>query len=126
MTRPMAVATGTGRLSAAETIVISRERPFGAEPIRQRSRLGPSSISTAGAIRVEMVTVRTTTIASVPASEASSEPGRTKIETSIESSRVLPANIVVRPAVRRVIVAASSGSRPAASSSRKRETISSA
>ena len=75
---------------------------------------------------VAIATVRITTIASVPASDASSEPGRMKIETSIESSSVLPANIVVRPAVRRVAQAASTGSFPAASSSRKRETISSA
>ena len=47
-------------------------------------------------------------------------------ETSIESSSVVPAKTVVRPAVRRVTRAASSGSSPAASSSRKRETISSA
>ncbi len=62
----------------------------------------------------------------VPASEASSEPGRMKRETIIESSRVLPANITVRPACRRVNRAASTGSFPSASSSRKRETISSA
>ena len=47
-----------------------------------------------------------------------------KNATSIESSRVLPANAVVRPAVRRVTVAASIGEVPFASSSRKRETIS--
>ena len=49
-----------------------------------------------------------------------------KNATSIESIRVLPAKTVVRPAVRRVTRAASSGSAPPASSSRKRETISSA
>ena len=47
-------------------------------------------------------TLRTTTSATVPASEASSEPGTMKKATSIESSRVLPAKTVVRPAVRRV------------------------
>ena len=67
-----------------------------------------------------------TTMQTVPASEASSEPGRMKSETIIESSRVLPAKQTVRPAWRRVSRAASIGSWPSASSSRKRETISSA
>ncbi len=49
-----------------------------------------------------------------------------KNATSIESIRVLPAKTVVRPAVRRVAGPRRSGSLPAASSSRKRETISSA
>ena len=71
-------------------------------------------------------TVSTTTSARVPASEASSAPGTMKKATSIESTSVLPAKTVVRPAVRRVAQAASIGSAPAASSSRKRETISSA
>ena len=66
-----------------------------------------------------------TTIA-VPANEISSEPGITKSVTSIARKRVEPAKTIVRPAVRRVIRAASRTSAPAASSSRKRETISSA
>jgi len=70
-----------------------------------------------------VVTEIAVTRIAVPARESSSEPGRTKTETSIETKRVVPANIVVRPAVRRVEWAASIGSLPAASSSRKRETI---
>ena len=66
-----------------------------------------------GRRRWRRATLRTTTIASVPASEASSEPGTMNSETSIESSRVLPAKTVVRPAVRRVARAASSGLGPA-------------
>ena len=54
-----------------------------------------------------------TTITTVPASEASSGPGTMNSATIIESSRVLPAKTVVRPAVRRVIRAASSGVGPA-------------
>ncbi len=66
-----------------------------------------------------------TTIA-VPAIESNSVPGITNSVTSIARKSVEPAKAIVRPAVRRVIRAASSGSAPAASSSRKRETISSA
>ena len=72
------------------------------------------------------MTLRTTTIATVPASETSSDPGRISSETSIESSRVEPAKATVRPAWRRVSRAASTGSAPFASSSRKRDTINSA
>ena len=60
----------------------------------------------------------------VPARESRSDPGRTKTETAIEAKSVVPAKSVVRPAVRRVARAASRGALPAASSSRKRETIS--
>ena len=49
-----------------------------------------------------------------------------KNATSIDSIRVLPAKTVVRPAVCRVARAASTGAAPPASSSRKRDTISSA
>ncbi len=125
-TTPIRIAASAGRFSAAPTTTISRELPFGARPIRQRLMLGPTSTSRAGPTRVATATLSTTTIATVPASEASSGPGTTKIETSIEISSVLPAKIVVRPAVRRVMAAAVCGSFPAASSSRKRETISSA
>ena len=59
----------------------------------------------------------------MPASESSSEPGRTKTVTIIETKSVEPAKRVVRPAVWRVAQAASSGSAPSPSSSRKRETI---
>ena len=105
-------------------MVISRERsPLGARPIRQRSMLGPSRTSIGGPSSVATTTVSTTTIARVPASEASSAPGTTKKATTIESTSVLPAKIVVRPAVRRVVQAASIGSAPPAISSRKRETI---
>ena len=62
---------------------------------------------TAGPATVATRTLRTTTSATVAAREASSEPGTTKKATPIESSRVLPANAVVRPAVRRVVAAAS-------------------
>ena len=54
-------------------------------------------------------TLSTTTSATVAASEASSEPGTMKKATSIESSSVLPAKTVVRPAVRLVARAASTG-----------------
>ncbi len=70
-----------------------------------------------------MTLIAVTRIA-VPARERSSDPGSTKIETIIETNRVVPAKTVVRPAVRRVAWAACSGSLPASSSSRKRETIS--
>ena len=80
-------------------------------------------MSTAGPAIVETRTLSTTTRPTVAASEASSEPGTMKKATSIESSRVLPAKAVVRPAVRRVSAAASVGETPLASSSRKRETI---
>ena len=59
------------------------------------------------------------------ASERSSEPGCRKDERRIEVKRVAPANTVVRPAVRLVVVAACHGEAPAASSSRKRETMNS-
>ena len=62
----------------------------------------------------------------VPASESSSEPGRTRTETTIEAKRVVPEKSVVRPAVRRVEAAAAAGLAPLASSSRNRDTISSA
>ena len=107
------------------TTAIRPERsPAGGPPIRQRSRFGPSRVSSAGPAIVATRTLSTTTRATVAASEASSEPGTMKKATSIESSRVLPAKAVVRPAVRRVTVAASIGGIPFASSSRKRETIS--
>ena len=86
-------------------------------PIRTRTD-GPSTV----AIRA----VSVTTMASVPASEASRAPGTTKRATTIERTRVLPAKTTVRAAVRRVVQAAVTGSAPSASSSRKRETISSA
>ena len=88
--------------------------------------LGPSRTRIGGPSSVATTTVSTTTIASVPASEASRTPGTMKKATAIESTSVLPAKTVVRPAVRRVVQAASIGSAPAAISSRKRETISSA
>ncbi len=123
---PISSAATSGRFRAPLTIVISRERSLAGLPIRQRLTLGPISVSTAGPTTVATVTLRITTIITVPASEASSDPGRMNSATSIESSRVLPANIAVRPAVWRVRRAASAGSVPFASSSRKRETISSA
>ena len=93
-------------------------------PIRQRLTLWPSSASSAGATIVATVTLRMTTTIRVPASETSSAPGRIGTETTIARNRVLPAKTVVRPAVLRVFAAASNGSAPSASSSRKRETIS--
>ena len=86
----------------------------------------PSSNSSEGPTTVAAMTLSTTTIATVPASEASSEPGTMKRATIIDSSRVLPAKATVRPACRLVAQAASRGSAPSANSSRKRETISSA
>ncbi len=121
---PFASSSGLG---AAPTTAINLESPAPAGlPIRQRSTLGPSRVSSAVPTTVATVTLRSTTMISVPASEASSEPGRMNSETTIESISVLPANIVVRPAVRRVRRAASAGAAPPASSSRKRETINSA
>ena len=77
----------------------------------------------AGTTSVAVVTLRTTTIATVPASDTSSDPGRISSETSIESKSVEPAKATVRPAWRRVSRAATTGSEPASSSSRKRDTI---
>ncbi len=87
--------------------------------------MGPSTTSSAGPTIVATSTLSATTIVTVPASEASSDPGTMKSATTIEISRVLPAKIVVRPAVARVAQAASKVVAPAANSSRKRETISS-
>ena len=127
MSAPIAIAAGAGRRRAAATSAIRPERsPAGGAPIRQRLRLGPSRVSSAGPAIVATRTLSTTTRATVAAREASREPGTMKKATSIESSRVLPAKAVVRPAVRRVTAAAVGGSSPPASSSRKRETISSA
>ena len=83
----------------------------------------PSRESKGGARKIAVIKEIAVTKIAVPASESNSEPGRTKIETSIEANRVVPANRVVRPAVRLVDQAASPGLLPAASSSRKRETI---
>ena len=71
-------------------------------------------------------TLTTVTTIAVPASERNSDPGITQRVTAIARTRVEPAKAVVRPAVRRVRAAAASEPLPAASSSRKRETINSA
>ncbi len=73
-----------------------------------------------------MTTLMTVTRIAVPASERNSVPGIAQRITTIASSRVEPAKAVVRPAVARVRPAASSGELPEESSSRKRETMSSA
>ncbi len=98
-TAPIRSAATAGFRSAALTITISRERaPFGAPPIRQRLTRGPSRVRIAGPTMVATEMLRITTMQTVPASEASSDPGRMKSETIIESNSVLPANITVRPA----------------------------
>ncbi len=73
-----------------------------------------------------MTTLIAVTRVAVPASERNSEPGMIQRITAIATTRVAPAKAVVRPAVWRVRRAAVSGSVPESSSSRKRETISSA
>ena len=65
------------------------------------------------------------TTTSAVASERSSEPGCRNDERRIEVKRVAPANSVVRPAVRLVIACRLPRRGPAASSSRKRETMNS-
>ena len=122
---PMIAAAAIGRRSAASTKVITALRSAApARPIRQRLTLEPSRASSAGATTEATLTLMMTTTIRVPASETSSAPGRIGIATTIARKSVLPANTVVRPAVRRVVAAASKGSAPVASSSRKRETIS--
>ena len=79
--------------------------------------------SSAGPTRAATRTLIAVTTIAVPASETSSVPGITNSVTSIARKRVEPAKAVVRPAVRRVIRAASRGAVPVSSSSRKRETI---
>ncbi len=125
-TAPTTRQTKTGRRSAPPTRTISLEllSSVGIAPIRQRFTLWPSRTSTAGpAITATLTLIKTTSI-TVAASDASSAPGTTKNATSIETISVLPAKITVRPAARFVVTAASKGDAPAASSSRKRETIS--
>ena len=125
---PITSAATSGRRSAPSTNRITPERSaLAAEPIRQRSTLCPTRVRIAGPTRVATVTLRTTTIATVPASETSSDPGRISSETSIESSRVEPGE-----GDRAAGVAAGQPRRlerlapRSPSSSRKRDTISSA
>ena len=75
--------------------------------------LWPSSASSAGATTVATLTLMMTTTIIVPARETSSAPGRIGTETTIARNSVLPAKTVVRPAVLRVIAAASKGPEPA-------------
>jgi hypothetical protein len=121
-TTPIRITATSGRLSAPRTSVIT-PAPSPSPPIRQRLTLWPVTTSSAGPTRVATMTLIPVTTIAVPASEISSVPGITNSVTSIAKKRVEPANAVVRPAVRRVIRAASSGAVPASSSSRKRETI---
>ncbi len=121
---PITQAASSGRRSAPLTKRITAERSaLCGLPIRQRFTPSPTRVRIAGPTTVATVTLRTTTIATVPARLTSSEPGRISSETSIESSSVEPAKATVRPAWRLVLRAASTGSAPAASSSRKRDTI---
>ena len=124
---PITTVAKTGRRNAASTKFITAATPVSSElPIVQRLTLGPSSAISAGATTVETETLRMMTTIIVTASETSRAPGRIGTETTIARNRVLPANTVVRPAVRRVFAAASKGGAPSASSSLKRETINSA
>ncbi len=123
-TPPITAAASRGRASAAPTAAIRPESLPAGRPMRQRSTLVPSRVNSPGATSVEVRTLTTTTTITVVAREISREPGTMKIETSIERNSVLPAKTVVRPAVRRVVRAATSGVAPPLSSSRKRETIS--
>ena len=122
-TTPIRIAASSGRLSAPRTSAITPSPPP-LPPIRQRLTLWPVRTSSAGPIRAATRTLIAVTTIAVPASESSRLPGITNSVTSIARKRVEPANAVVRPAVRRVIRAASAGLEPASSSSRKRETIS--
>ena len=70
-----------------------------------------------------IATLSAVTRIAAPARERKRLPGITQRVTAIARTRVEPAKAVVRPAVWRVRQAAPSGSAPAASSSRKRETI---
>ena len=84
---------------------------------------GPSRVRRAGRAPQAMVTLIAVTTTRAVASETSSVPGWRKAEAKSETKRVDPAKATVRPAVRRLRSAAAGGSCPAASSSRKRETM---
>ena len=101
----------------------ARPRPR-ADPDRVDPR-SPSRASSPGSAATAMTTLIAVTTAAAVAIESSSEPGCRKAERTIAMRKVEPAKTVVRPALRRVRSAAVGGLRPAASSSRKRETISS-
>jgi hypothetical protein len=124
---PTRQAATAGRRSAAPAQTATRERegPAAARPRRPALIRSPSRASSGGTASVAIATEITVTTAVAVASESSSEPGWRKEEKTRATIRVPPANIVVLPAVARVASAASQGRRPAASCSRKRETISS-
>jgi hypothetical protein len=85
----------------------------------------PSRASSGGTARIETATLITVTTPTAVASESSSDPGCRKAEPSTATTSVAPAKRVVRPALARAAAAASHDPRPAPSSSRNRETISS-
>jgi hypothetical protein len=115
---PITSVAKIGRRRAASTKFITAATPVWPElPIVQRLTLGPSRASSAGATTVETETLRMITTIIVTASEMSRAPGRIGTETTIARNRVLPAKIVVRPAVLRVVAAATKGGDPSASSS---------
>ena len=75
----------------------ARERP-----IRPALMRAPSRASRAGSAAQAIRTLIAVTTARAVASETSSEPGWRKAERKIETNRVAPAKIVVRPALARV------------------------
>ena len=119
-------AARAGLRSAGRAARRRVERPLpGAAADRPALIRSPSRASSGGTATVETATLITVTTATAVASESSSEPGCRKAEKTTATNRVTPAKRVVRPALARVAAAASRGPRPRASSSRKRETISS-
>ncbi len=122
----MATLATAGRRSTDAAAAATREPLPGCRPPRRPTLIrGPSRVSSAGSEAQAIRTAIAVTTASAVASETSSVPGWKKAERKIERNSVPPAIAVVRPALRRVRAAARAGSCPAASSSRKRETISS-
>jgi len=120
-------AARAGRRRAALAAAAIRERcgPFAPRPIGKAFTRSPSRARIGGSAATAITTPIAVTTAAALAIEKSSEPGCRKAERTIAARKVEPARTAVRPALTRVRRAASAGARPCASSSRKRETISS-
>ncbi len=119
----ISTAARPGRRSAPAAIAATRECEAREPPIAPALTRVPSSVSSPGSAATATTTLRMVATPTVTASDSSNEPGWTKAESPRAASSVAPAETVVRPAVARLRFAASWGSSPAASSSRKRETI---
>ena len=122
-----AAAMAGRRRAVAAAAAARREVEPGALPERLAMRpelmRGPSRASRAGSAPQARATLIAVTRTRAVASETNSVPGCRNAETKSETKRVDPAKATVRPAVRRLRSAAARGSCPAASSSRKRETM---